>query len=243
LRTYSRPTLSLTDQRERPGADEPLVWYEGSGTSDRRWLHADERGSIVAVSDNSGSAIAINRYDEYGKPASTNLGRFQYTGQAWLPEIGLYNYKARMYHPALGRFMPTDPIGYDDGMNWYNYGGGDPIDETDPEGLNRYNPAQRRIDPVPPCDDEPTVTAVRPLMPMIRTVNVGWSPGNRAPGFPQPKCGAPLKCATNDKPKPKPKPQKPFTCANATAESGRIKTSTLSVSGVLGLGMVGATGT
>jgi YD repeat-containing protein len=27
-----------------PGTDEPLVWYEGSGTADRRWLVADERG-------------------------------------------------------------------------------------------------------------------------------------------------------------------------------------------------------
>ena len=34
-----------------PGDDEPLVWYEGSGTSDRRWLHADERGSVVAVTN------------------------------------------------------------------------------------------------------------------------------------------------------------------------------------------------
>jgi hypothetical protein len=32
-----------------PGLDEPLVWYEGSGTTDRRHLFADERGSIVAV--------------------------------------------------------------------------------------------------------------------------------------------------------------------------------------------------
>ena len=32
-----------------PGMDEPLVWYEGSGTADRRWLLADERGSVVAV--------------------------------------------------------------------------------------------------------------------------------------------------------------------------------------------------
>jgi hypothetical protein len=38
-----------------PGADEPLVWYEGSGTSDRRFLHADERGSIVAVSNGAGT--------------------------------------------------------------------------------------------------------------------------------------------------------------------------------------------
>ena len=27
-----------------PGSDEPIVWYNGPGTSDRRFLHADERG-------------------------------------------------------------------------------------------------------------------------------------------------------------------------------------------------------
>jgi YD repeat-containing protein len=31
-----------------PGVDEPLVTYEGSDTATRRWLHADERGSIIA---------------------------------------------------------------------------------------------------------------------------------------------------------------------------------------------------
>jgi hypothetical protein len=65
-----------------PGIDEPLVWYEGSGTTDRRWYHADERGSVVALSDGSGAMLAINRYDEYGVPRPGNLGRFQYTGQA-----------------------------------------------------------------------------------------------------------------------------------------------------------------
>jgi RHS repeat-associated protein len=119
-----------------PGIDEPLVWYEGAGTNDRRYLHADERGSIVAVSDNSGNVIGINKYDEYGVPAATNIGSFGYTGQVWLPELGLWHYKERMYDPRLGRFLQPDPIGYDDGMNMYAYVGGDPVNFTDSTGLS-----------------------------------------------------------------------------------------------------------
>jgi hypothetical protein len=49
-----------------PASDEPLVWYEGAGTGDRRWLHADERGSIIATSDSSGVATALASYSAYG---------------------------------------------------------------------------------------------------------------------------------------------------------------------------------
>ena len=49
-------------------AGEPLVWYEGAGTTDKRYLHADERGSVIAITNASGTVTATNSYDDHGIP-------------------------------------------------------------------------------------------------------------------------------------------------------------------------------
>ena len=117
------------------GVDEQWMSVEGTGAAATpTWYLQDRQNSVIGVSDASG-AITPYAYGPYGEPQSWSGSRFRYTGQIAIPEAQLYHYRARAYDPVMGRFLQTDPIGYDDGPNVYAYVGGDPVNLSDPSGL------------------------------------------------------------------------------------------------------------
>jgi RHS repeat-associated protein len=59
---------------------------------------------------------------------------YAYTAREWDPEINLYYYRARYYDPKVGRSISEDPIGFEGGVNFYAYVGGNPTNVMDPSG-------------------------------------------------------------------------------------------------------------
>jgi RHS repeat-associated protein len=145
-----------------PGPDEWAVIYTGSGAGSPTYPLQNHQASVIALTDATGAATSTLAFDEYGRPRSGNLGRFQYTGQMMLPDYGLQHYKARAYHAGLGRFVQTDPVGYEQGLNLYAYVANDPVNNTDPTGLLPYPGRPESEGCVMNCDSGEIRTTIAP---------------------------------------------------------------------------------
>ena len=118
--------------------DEPLAILRSASTS---YYEADGLGSITSLSSGAGALAQTYTFDSFGKQTAYTgslTNSFQYTGRESDPETGLYYYRARYYDPAAGRFLGEDSIGFDGGINFYNYVDNDPTDYEDPLGRRKY---------------------------------------------------------------------------------------------------------
>ncbi|GIK35996.1 MAG: hypothetical protein BroJett010_25550 [Gammaproteobacteria bacterium] len=72
-----------------------------------------------------------------GTPSGTASVRLRLPGQIDLGVLGIsYNY-FRDYDPQVGRYVESDPIGIEGGLNTYGYVGANPLRDVDPLGLDR----------------------------------------------------------------------------------------------------------
>lgn len=125
-----------------------LIGYsDGKGTYVYR---KNGHGDISGVYDMYGILVQEYEYDAYGNEAAdygmyryggyaeavvkeSDTNPYRYAGEYYDIETGFMYLRARYYDPSDCRFVSEDPIC--DGVNWYVYCAGDPVNFIDPNGL------------------------------------------------------------------------------------------------------------
>jgi RHS repeat-associated protein len=106
------------------------------------YLHSDHLGSTSLTLDSSGAKLGEMKYTPYGETrytwGSTPTDRL-FTGQRAESNLGsLYDYNARFYSPAIGRFISADTIVPNpkspQQFNRYAYTNNNPLKYIDPSG-------------------------------------------------------------------------------------------------------------
>jgi RHS repeat-associated protein len=110
-----------------------------SGASGVSYFLTDHLGSTSTLTDATGNPVEQGAYDSFGNSAGSAHTRYGYTGRERDPDTGMLYYRARFYDPSIGRFTSEDPVNFDGGINWYAYVENNPISNTDPFGLQKYD--------------------------------------------------------------------------------------------------------
>ena len=117
-----------------------LDYRDNANSPEVYWYHTDHLGTPQVVTDQQGNIVWQARYSPFGTAeiqVSLIDQPLRFPGQYFDEESGLhYNY-FRYYDPATGRYLRSDPIGLDGGVNTYAYVQGSPLGFSDPSGLDR----------------------------------------------------------------------------------------------------------
>jgi RHS repeat-associated protein len=113
--------------------------------------YTDHLGSILTVTNTSGTVVGEQNFDAWGRKRNVNTWDYAgivsvpdwlyrgYTGHEHLTDFGLVNMNARLYDPVLGMMLNSDNfvgINGSQGFNRYSYGNNNPLKFVDPDGNN-----------------------------------------------------------------------------------------------------------
>ncbi len=117
------------------------------------FIHTDHLDTPRVVSDLAGNKVWIADYDAFGKATITSNTLAPYTsamnvrfpGQYFDAETSThYNY-FRDYDPLIGRYLQSDPIGLEGGINTYAYAENNPLRYADPLGLRGLTGQEKHL--------------------------------------------------------------------------------------------------
>jgi RHS repeat-associated protein len=127
-----------------------LITQATDGAIRWRWEQADPFGLLPPDENPSGLGVF-----------TFNL---RMPGQYYDRESGLFYNYFRDYDPQTGRYVQSDPIGLDGGINTYGYVGGNPLSLVDPDGLQAI-PLPPPIVPATPGNPNPGLFPGNPTKP------------------------------------------------------------------------------
>lgn len=131
---------------QRDNGVSPLFARTPDAANPGQWrtvyYHNDHLGTPQRITDKSGAVIWAADYDAYGKAiprttvdaAKAITNNLRYPGQYWDAETGLHYNDRRYYDPETGRYLSSDPLGFEGGINLYAYAAAAPGRYTDPTG-------------------------------------------------------------------------------------------------------------
>jgi RHS repeat-associated protein len=98
----------------------------------------DHLGTPQKLLSQSGAVVWSATYDAFGKATvdagSSISNNLRFPGQYYDAETGLHYNWMRFYDPTTGRYVTSDPIGLEGGINIFAYVGGNPNSNYDPTG-------------------------------------------------------------------------------------------------------------
>ena len=100
-------------------------------------------GSSAFELDKDGEIINYEEYFAFGGTAfiygdslrDVEMKDYRYSGKERDDATGLYYYGFRYYAPWMGRWLNPDPVGPEDGLNLYRFVHNNPVNNSDPYGL------------------------------------------------------------------------------------------------------------
>ncbi len=116
---------------------EPLAQVNAGSPETVTYLHTDHLGTPKFGTNAAGAQVWAWAPDSFGNgtPTGSATVNLRMPGQYFDAESGIFYNWNRYYNPEIGRYISSDPIGLEGGMNTFLYAGANPVMAVDPEGL------------------------------------------------------------------------------------------------------------